>query len=291
MSLVRDLEALGQYQELLGDSQCNFLAKLWTLQDEMAPTDFRWEPLSKHEIYRLTRANTPLLSKAKDKIDLIAFVEAFNNILALYTEEIFSSELSAKLQALDSLGEHDLDQALFDDVKILERVFSKQAFLDDDAKSCLTLVVYSTLRVFRAAYASQIKEIDFGEYDFPDTHTCPVCGAEASLSIINRPIAFNGGLRNHYCSSCDTQWHYTRIKCAFCGESGQERLRYFYTPDDEAHRVHACKSCKGIMAAINLKFFTLKFSPRVEELVSLLKAREIFQDASIDKFLSDSSIK
>lgn len=79
---------------------------------------------------------------------------------------------------------------------------------------------------------------------------CPTCAQPPTLSFISDNEGKNASPRHLYCSCCGTVWPFERVRCAHCGETKSDKLRYAYAEEDPAHRMHICKTCEGAMPTV-----------------------------------------
>ena len=79
---------------------------------------------------------------------------------------------------------------------------------------------------------------------------CPTCGAPAAISSVSEGTEGNSNKRYLFCSCCGTQWPFERIRCALCGNTNSNKLKYVYADEDPAHRMHVCEDCGGAMATV-----------------------------------------
>lgn len=42
-----------------------------------------------------------------------------------------------------------------------------------------------------------------------------------------------------------------RLKCPFCSNDDQKTLRYFFTDEDDPHRVYVCDRCKRYLKTVD----------------------------------------
>jgi len=78
---------------------------------------------------------------------------------------------------------------------------------------------------------------------------CPVCGSPPALSYLRK----EEGKRILWCQFCETQWSFMRLKCPFCSNEDQKNLRYFFTEENDPHRVYVCDKCKKYVKTIDLR--------------------------------------
>jgi FdhE protein len=110
------------------------------------------------------------------------------------------------------------------------------------------------------ATAERHGESAFGRTD-PAT-ACPCCG-NAPTASITRIGADESGYRYLHCSLCSAQWHYVRIKCAFCESTKGVHYKQIEVPQGSAHegavRAECCDTCGHYM-----KLVAMERDPEVE---------------------------
>ena len=55
------------------------------------------------------------------------------------------------------------------------------------------------------------------------------------------------------CHLCRTEWAFKRLECPFCGNSDQEKLRFFCDEQDLTYRVEVCDLCKRYLKTIDIR--------------------------------------
>jgi hypothetical protein len=100
--------------------------------------------------------------------------------------------------------------------------------------------------------------------------TCPACGGLPQLSY----FAVSGealvtGPRYLVCSRCATNWVFSRMTCAGCGESDTRKLPIFQDHDRFPHiRIDGCRTCRRYLLTFDLRR-DVKAVPIVDELAAL----------------------
>jgi FdhE protein len=59
------------------------------------------------------------------------------------------------------------------------------------------------------------------------------------------------GQKYLWCSTCNSQWTFTRIQCPFCLNKDQNQLRFFYDEENKSYRVYVCDNCKRYIKTID----------------------------------------
>ena len=99
---------------------------------------------------------------------------------------------------------------------------------------------------------------------------CPNCGGLPQLSYFAvSGEALVSGPRYLVCSRCATNWVFSRMTCAGCGESTGPKLPIFQEQDRFPHvRVDGCKTCRKYLLTFDLQRDT-RAVPIVDEIAAL----------------------
>jgi FdhE protein len=76
---------------------------------------------------------------------------------------------------------------------------------------------------------------------------CPVCGSSPAIAYLRK----EDGKRILWCQFCKTRWSFLRLKCPFCSNEDQKTLRYFFSDENDPHRVYVCDNCKKYVKTID----------------------------------------
>lgn len=76
---------------------------------------------------------------------------------------------------------------------------------------------------------------------------CPVCGENPVMA----KLTGESGQRKLYCGLCETEWHYYRIGCPFCGNQDPTDLSFFTAGDLEKYRVYLCEQCGSYLKTVD----------------------------------------
>lgn len=76
---------------------------------------------------------------------------------------------------------------------------------------------------------------------------CPVCGSSPAMAYLRE----DDGKRILWCQFCAAEWSFLRLKCPFCSSEDQKTLRYFFTEENDPHRVYVCDKCKKYVKTID----------------------------------------
>ena len=79
---------------------------------------------------------------------------------------------------------------------------------------------------------------------------CPTCGSRAAISSVREAEGTQSNERQLFCSCCGTVWPFERVRCAVCGSTNSDKLKYYYADEDPAHRIHVCETCGGNMPTV-----------------------------------------
>lgn len=113
----------------------------------------------------------------------------------------------------------------------------------------------------KASYAYRDK-FDYRKWQ---NGTCPICGKKPAMSMFRK----EDGLRILQCSVCRSWWSYPRLKCVVCGNDEHQTLEYFYSKDDEAHRVDVCNKCRKYIKTTDCRKVERDVNLEVEDLATV----------------------
>jgi len=127
--------------------------------------------------------------------------------------------------------------------------------------SLVGLLIRLSLRPSLRRVSIKAKE----EFDFAvwNSGYCPVCGARPSLSELNE----GERARSLYCSLCETDWAFPRLKCPFCGNNRPEDLSFVYAEEEKEIRLDICNSCGQGIGTLDAKHYPAPVIPVLDELV------------------------
>ena len=94
---------------------------------------------------------------------------------------------------------------------------------------------------------------------------CPVCGREPLMGKLEQ----EAGKRLLGCHLCRTEWVYKRLECPFCGNSDQEKLRFFYDEANPVYRVEVCDRCKTYLKTVDTRERAKKVILFIENLATV----------------------
>ena len=97
---------------------------------------------------------------------------------------------------------------------------------------------------------------------------CPACGNGAVVSVRREVPESMGAARSLVCALCGTEWPFSRIRCAACGEDDPAKLPSFRAEAHPAVRIEVCETCKRYVKSIDLTLDARPL-PEVDDLASL----------------------
>ena len=103
-----------------------------------------------------------------------------------------------------------------------------------------------------------------------EMNRCPACGGLPQLSYFAvSGEALVSGPRYLVCSRCATNWIFSRMMCAGCGESSGNKLPIFQEQERLPHaRVDGCQTCRKYLLTFDLRRDT-RAVPVVDEIAAL----------------------
>lgn len=223
-------EILGYYRDLL------------RAQAETEVTVPVPEPsFTKTEIDSETRKGIPLVKWDALSIDWGAFKKLFRAAAGVVLEHSESS--GAGLEAIASQ-----DQVLQEAAKTWYegldlKPLAEQCGVDGEA---LAVATHCAMKPFLTAQAQAL--IDLVPQDQWRRAICPICGGSPDFAYLDK----ERGARWLVCSRCDTEWLFQRLECPYCGNTGQEKLKY-YADDAGLYRLYVCLQCKTYLKAVDLR--------------------------------------
>jgi Protein involved in formate dehydrogenase formation len=115
----------------------------------------------------------------------------------------------------------------------------------------------------------KLAESAIGKDTYPDWSFghCPVCGSKPDMAYLES----DEGNKFLVCSLCNHAWRFPRLKCAYCDNKDEKKLKYIITPDEEWFRIDVCDVCKGYLKTIDTRKwgFSRNLFPRVEKVIML----------------------
>jgi FdhE protein len=227
--------------------------------DVAAPADGDLPASDKHAL------GAPLLPANEFGFDAGQYKELFKEFLG------FMEESGGTLQSAAALIREDMENGGLDLDDVAKRFlaadqdyFEQRAQRTPDAPSSLSFLVQAALSPSFEALGRRLKAKH--DADAIWNHgTCPVCG---SLPLIGR-IKTKEGARHLTCAFCHTEYRAPRIACPYCGETKQEKLQFFDSPEEPGYRVETCKSCKMYIKTVDFRDMDRISQPLLDDLESL----------------------
>lgn len=135
--------------------------------------------------------------------------------------------------------------------------------VDDTAeKEVLTFLMVRTWRPFLRRWASRLSPV------LDDTRwgrgTCPTCGGQPDFAYLTQAT----GERRLLCGRCDTEWHFSRVGCPFCGNQDPSSYGY-YTNEENPYRLYACNQCRRYLKTLDMRQTIGKRLLAVERIISM----------------------
>lgn len=205
------------------------------------------------------KSKTPYLTLRPLQINPAEFRKDLQKLQDAFIEKgvINVDEQVAKLKALDwnKLTDATIKLAGEDPTAFYE-VATKEVLGEEADEDMMAVIAGLLLNVLRRYFQnlgedmthelSKVDEAKSGDAPLG----CPTCGAPAAISSVSEGTEGNSNNRYLFCSCCGTQWPFERIRCALCGNTNSNKLKYVYADEDPAHRMHVCEDCGGAMATV-----------------------------------------
>ncbi|RJP84800.1 MAG: formate dehydrogenase accessory protein FdhE [Desulfobacteraceae bacterium] len=150
-----------------------------------------------------------------------------------------------------------------------EAIFN-ESFLSDAASTSkesmpaelIDFLVNEMINPVLEIYAEKIR--DQIELRTWDRGICPVCGEKPALAALTK----DEGKRILICSSCSTEWKFSRIKCPYCGNHDQQQMSYLLIEKDEKYRIELCDGCRRYLKTIDLRKTTHDVCYDIENIIT-----------------------
>ena len=138
------------------------------------------------------------------------------------------------------------------------------------SEDILIFISLNLAKPFFEAVAEQIKD-KIADRVMMDTvwlkNFCPVCGSSAQLAKLEKEV----GRKILYCSLCETEWRFMRIKCPFCCTEEQKSMK-FLEEEKGPYRIDVCEQCKRYIKTLDERKGgddKRAFIPSVEDLATM----------------------
>ncbi len=270
MNIVALKRALKNYEDRLGEQTVPYLEAHFTLMNDLTP-EIDWFPADEDAVKASIREGGSVFDVEEPTADGAWFAETVEKFVANALEQLqFDEETEAALGALDfsPLAEADLTHLISDTDAVTDALLAQLVEDGSPAAPVLKGALVAAAQTYGYGVGHKLKDF-LASFIFSGDSTCPTCGTDAALGIIEEGRRETGSPRYLWCSMCDTIWRYPRVKCVRCGSAVQAQLHYYFAEDDEAHRVHHCEACGGITPIVHEGKMRLIANPQVEELVML----------------------
>ena len=152
---------------------------------------------------------------------------------------------------------------------LLRGLLEDKALLGDCADQAgigldlFTFLACQSICPFLETYAERVTETL--DDSTPFGGHCPICGGEPLMG----KLEMETGRKVLQCHLCRSEWAFRRLQCPFCGNSDQEKLRFFFDEADPVRRVEVCDVCKGYLKAVDARKAKREVTLFVENLATL----------------------
>lgn len=236
------------------------------------------------KISELRAAATPrlYLKLPKGEKSIVSIREKEGFPLISRTEFVIDSSAASALFDMLCDAAKNANEKMATIIRILEEAFSVNALrredllkhYDDEAyldsvkrnfdidRAILKFLIHMSIYPSLQSTAEMLK----AEIDLKQWHRgyCPICG---SLPLISQFGA--EGHRSYRCSFCGFEWPGERLKCPFCENTDHAKLHYFYTEEDEAHRVDLCDNCNQYIKTVDARKLDYEPDLEMEDIVTI----------------------
>ena len=256
-----------------------FIREVMTHQYKIRP-EIRTEPIKiDKENIKATMEGFPLAAKRELPLDMDSATRLFKRLCNVLSRGTGASRDSKRInQALRSKEINIAElfkQTVAENGEYVSNLSKKLGVRED----LLFFLAENSVKPILQAYADELK----GNVDQEAWWKgyCPICGSLPFIAQIREE-----GERFLVCSSCSYQWRFKRLKCPFCENEDQQRLRYFYAEKEgSANRVDVCDKCKRYIKTIDIRGLPLDSMYSVEDAGTLyldfLAQREGYQRKGI----------
>ncbi|MFH1230312.1 MAG: formate dehydrogenase accessory protein FdhE [Planctomycetota bacterium] len=175
--------------------------------------------------------------------------------------ELPEQEIKLKIAQGDFLMQDlnfSIDQKLFAELKSRLR----NIIMKSNQKKTENFISFNALVPFYQKEAINLKDkIDYNAWL---KGTCPLCG---NIPLMGKLDKGNGKLFLQ-CSLCQTVWPFMRVTCAFCNNTDQNFLGYFYLENNKAYRVNVCQQCKKYLKIVDERILNKEAFLQIENIVT-----------------------
>lgn len=236
----------------------DYANSMYDVRDELEIADVE-DNFDTETAQKAIKSKTPYLTLRPLQIIPTEFRKDLQKLQDAFIEKgvINVDEQVAKLKALDwnKLTDATIKLAGEDPTAFYE-VATKEVLGEEADEDMMAVIAGLLLNVLRRYFRnlgedmthelSKVDEAKSGDAPLG----CPTCGAPAAISSVIEGTEGTSNNRYLFCSCCGTQWPFERIRCALCGNTNSNKLKYVYADEDPAHRMHVCEDCGGAMATV-----------------------------------------
>ncbi|UCE98038.1 MAG: formate dehydrogenase accessory protein FdhE [Dehalococcoidia bacterium] len=94
--------------------------------------------------------------------------------------------------------------------------------------------------------------------------SCFICNGQSDIGYLEKKV----GARWLMCSRCDTEWHFQRLKCPYCGNQDSNSLSWF-GDDDGVYRLYVCDRCHTYLKVVDLRNAKIEAFLPLERILTL----------------------
>ncbi len=203
----------------------------------------------------------PLIDKRDFFIDINSSINLFDSLCNISRNA--NEKLRINIQyiedalSINALNPREIMRNFFDDLYI-----EKIAGEFDIDLTVLKFLIYESIKpsiILNVEKISKENEIKNWYKGY-----CPICGSIPDISKLDRD-----GKRFLKCSFCNFIWQSERLKCPFCDNTDNKKLRYFYAEDHEEYRVDLCDNCNQYIKTVDSRKINYDPFLSVDDIVTI----------------------
>jgi FdhE protein len=252
----------------------SFLKGLWEIQSEAEQAAVEYQAPDAEAAREALKSGKSLFFLAAPAVPLAEYVELVTRIAA-YTADAagLPEEQADALRSTDfaaAITEELLTSAV-SGLHAFEAAVSEALAPAGEALTQATLrfVLVSALVPFLTGPAeTTLAAVGIIDRTLWSSGNCPVCGSAAAMGRLGESTTLQGAERTLWCSLCNAEWSYERLRCVRCGTRNPDKLRYTHVESDPVHRIHLCDECHGYAKFIAMNDLKKPLSMPVEDAVS-----------------------
>jgi len=126
----------------------------------------------------------------------------------------------------------------------------------------LDSLIHQTLRPFLIRYSRAL--INLVNREVWRRGFCFICGGKSDIGYLEKEV----GARWLMCCRCDTEWHFQRLQCPYCGNQDSNSLSCF-SDDEGCYRLYVCDRCHTYLKVIDLRNAKTEVFLPLERLLTL----------------------